>query len=79
MEVDESTGPLITMKDNRVLAPKIKILWIKDRGKQLQESNFSKKDQTNQKLKQRKGTLLPRKSMIKMQSKGESDQKSASL
>ena len=46
-KVDESAGPfvpgLIMMKDNKVLAPKIKILWIKDRGKQPQESNFSKK------------------------------------
>ena len=87
VKVDESAGPLvpgmITMEDNRELAPKIKILWIIDRGKQLQESNFSKKDQMNQKLKTKQrligGTLLPRKVMIKMQSKGESDQKSASL
>ena len=37
VEVDESAGPLvpglITMKDNKVLAPKIKILWVIDRGK----------------------------------------------
>ena len=86
VKVEESAGPLvpgmITMEDNRELAPKIKILWIIDRGKQLQESNFSIKDQMNQKLKTKQrligGTLLPRKVMIKMQSKGESDQ-SASL
>ena len=50
---------MITMKDNRVLAPKIKILWIKDRGKQPQESNFSKKkDQRKHKKKSKKQRLI---------------------
>ena len=74
---------MFLMKDNRELAPKIEILWVIDRGKQNQKINLLKMDQMKWKLKMKQRligcTLLPRKLMIKMRSKGEHDQKSASL
>ena len=74
---------MFPMKDNRNLAPKVEILWVIDRGKQNQKINLLKMDQMKWKLKMKQRligcTLLPRKLMIKMRSKGEHDQKSASL
>ena len=62
VEVDESAGPfvpgLITMKDNKVLAPKIKILWIKDWGKATSgEQLLGKKDQRKHKEKKQEAKV----------------------
>ena len=74
---------MIQMKDNRKLAPKIQILWIIERRKPNQKFNFLKQDQMNWKLKMEQVligcTLLPKKLMIKMLSKGEHDKKIGSL